>query len=606
MSENSLDVNKITANVISSLATSVAKSIIKKTGEVIKDTSNKVEIAIGRAYINYLNRAKESHELIKTILYRHEPKYIYSFFECINLRYQHKDIDTSDINNVLNVGNKIIITGTGGVGKSVMMKHFFLNAIINTKCVPVFIELRGLNDFEINEICLTDYIYETMKKFSLDFEKTYFNYSLETGNYIFLFDGFDEVKREISQKVTRQIIDMSDKYPKNHYIVSSRPLDGFGGWNSFQELSPEPLTKSQALSLINKLDYDPSVKERFYKKLDESLFVNYNSFASNPLLLTIMLLTYERKSSIPDKLNDFYEQAFGTLFFDHDALKNYERDIRSKLGYEEFKRAFSYFCFKSFFSSDFSFSKSKALGYIETIKQKQIIDSDFKSEDFLEDLTGSVCVLIHDGLDYKFTHRSFQEYFAAVYTMQLDDSSQSKLLKLWIEKSLSSSESGYLDILYELQPDRYIKNVLIAPINEMEKLSRKNNNSELWLFCLLYDEISIRSDNSEKASFSLRICNAYYYRIIKNAFRISNKENHTSSYINPGNRDKLAEIIKTNFGTNRYVKLKELINQGYEDELLSASPWIKHQFDVAVNFVNSKKKELSPNKNSLSSLLEDL
>lgn len=34
-------------------------------------------------------------------------------------------IDTSNVNNILDIGNKIIITGTGGIGKSMLMKHFF-------------------------------------------------------------------------------------------------------------------------------------------------------------------------------------------------------------------------------------------------------------------------------------------------------------------------------------------------------------------------------------------------------------------------------------------------------------------------------------------------
>lgn len=38
---------------------------------------------------------------------------------------QQQTIDTADVNNVLNIGHKIIITGTGGIGKSMLMKHFF-------------------------------------------------------------------------------------------------------------------------------------------------------------------------------------------------------------------------------------------------------------------------------------------------------------------------------------------------------------------------------------------------------------------------------------------------------------------------------------------------
>ena len=92
------------------------------------------------------------------------------------------------------------------------------------------------------------------------------------------------------------------------------------GWNQFEELYSNPLSKEQALSLIKKIEYDQNIKEKFYKELDEYLYDKYETFASNPLLLTIMLLTFESRVSIPDKLNDFFEQAFTTLFHTHDAV----------------------------------------------------------------------------------------------------------------------------------------------------------------------------------------------------------------------------------------------------------------------------------------------
>ena len=157
------------------------------------------------------------------------------------------------------------------------------------------------------------------------------------------------------------------------------------------------------------------IKDKFYKELDEYLYEKYETFASNPLLLTIMLLTFESRVSIPDKLNDFFEQAFTTLFHTHDATKGgYKRDIRSKLGYEDFKAVFSYFCFKSFFNSDYKFSENKALEYIGAAKQKRIIDTYFNSMDYLKDLTNSVCMLIHEGLEFRFSHRSFQDFFGAL------------------------------------------------------------------------------------------------------------------------------------------------------------------------------------------------
>ena len=191
----------------------------------------------------------------------------------------------------MEIGNKIIVTGTGGSGKSVMMKHFFLNILETTHYVPVLIELRGLNEYDEKGINLEEYIYEVMGTLKFKIERKYFEYSLETGCYVILLDGFDEVKNEISNSVTNQIVAMSKKYPENHYILSSRPLEEFMGWNQFEELHAMPLSKEQALSLINKIEYDQIIKDKFYKELDEYLYEKYETFASNPLLLTIMLLT---------------------------------------------------------------------------------------------------------------------------------------------------------------------------------------------------------------------------------------------------------------------------------------------------------------------------
>ena len=106
-----------------------------------------------------------------------------------------KKIDAADINNVLEIGKKLIVVGSGGIGKSVMMKHFFLNTIQNTNYIPVLVELRGLNEYEEKHLSLEEYIYNIMKVLKFQLEEKYFKYSLEVGGYVILLDGFDEVKK---------------------------------------------------------------------------------------------------------------------------------------------------------------------------------------------------------------------------------------------------------------------------------------------------------------------------------------------------------------------------------------------------------------------------
>lgn len=607
---NNLDINKISAEVITDLAKTTAQALYKKAINYITDIQKKEEIDFGYAYENYLKYAKETYEKIKTLLYRHSAKNIYSFYECVGVNRNGNVIDTSDVNNVLEIGNKIIITGTGGIGKSVMMKHFFLNTIQNTQYIPVLVELRGLNEFDEKNVNILDYIYNIMGTLKLKLERKYFEYSLETGCYVVLLDGFDEVKNEISKQVTSQIFELSEKYPDNHYILSSRPLEEFMGWNQFEEMHSMPLLKEQALSLIEKIEYDQKVKEKFYKELDEYLYDKYQTFASNPLLLTIMLLTFENRASIPDKLNDFFEQAFTTLFHTHDATKGgYKRDIQSKLGYEDFKAVFAYFCFKSFFNSDYKFSENKVLEYIGLTRKKEIIETDFDSMDFLTDLTNSVCMLVHEGLEYRFSHRSFQEYFAALYTTQLDDSQQKRFLKLWLRDNSFRTTSNYLDMLYELQSSRFIKNIITPAIRELQELYISNGESEEWLINLMYEGVFVRKYKGEQKICAVSVKEFYFYDMIKRVCNIgglfkSMKEERAQR--SKKNEELLIKILEENYGMDKEVKFDELMRHGYKKEMLEGLHWIIERFEFAVNFVETVDINPLARKRSFSSMLEEL
>ena len=391
---DNIDTKEVLTNATAKVMEDAALGMWNKIKTFFKDASAHDEIELGYAYKEYLENTQAKNSKIKTLIYRHIPKDLYSFYECVGVEYDNKIIDTNSINNILEIGNKIIISGTGGIGKTTMLKHLFLNAVKDTNFIPVLIELRMTNSMDIEKISIRDIIFENLVNNGFRMEEKYFEYSLEKGGYVILLDGFDEINREKIQKLTEEIKNFSNKYSQNKYLITSRPTDGFLGWNDYVEVNALELTKEQALSLVNKIEFDEKVKEIFYKELDETLYDKYKSFASNPLLLTIMLLTFDNRASIPDKLNDFYEQAFATLFNMHDATKDaYVRDIRTGLGCEDFKLIFAYFCFKSYFAGDTEFTEVSLRKYI-TMCQNKFSNITFKIDDFLVDLNQSVCMLV--------------------------------------------------------------------------------------------------------------------------------------------------------------------------------------------------------------------
>ncbi len=569
-----IDYNKITAEVIADLAKSAAKTIWKQLSKKYKDIINKEKVDFGVAFEKYLTESQKSISMAKTILYGQTPRPLYSFFECMGIRNNSEIIDTSDVNNILSIGHKIIITGTGGIGKSMLMKHCFLNCIRKTQYIPVLVELRGLNEYCAEDISIESFIYNTLKTFGFELEEDYFKYSLESGCYLILFDGYDEVKNSLSTKVTQEIIDFSNKYSENYLIVSSRPLEEFTGWSDFNEYSSMHLTKEQALSLIKKLDYDKELKEKFYVKLEEELFDKYESFASNPLLLTIMLMTFEGRISIPDSKTDFYEQAFSALFHKHDARKKgaYKRELLSELGYEDFKKIFSYFCFRSFFNNQYEFTEKTALDNIARAKEKTRVSKNFSDVHYLNDMVKAVCVLVHEGLNYRFSHRSFQEYFAALYTTQMSDEEQKKFVTSWLKSTSRRLTTDYLEILRDLQPDRFVKNILYDALVELKELYNSNDCSDDWILKYLYSGISVRKEE-DKFVFFITIQESYYHIIITSMLRFLQYKYDEDDELGEQEINEIGGTLVEKYDSMHPISFEELINDGYYDIAKPCISW---------------------------------
>lgn len=139
---------------------------------------------------------------------------------------------------------------------------------------------------------------------------------MRQGNVLLLLDGLDEIKAKYRDKFDDELNKLSEKYPTCAYVLSSRPIGSFGEFKHFKVYNLQPFTKKQAIDAIQKLDfriYDESIKQDFIKDLDKRLYQEKKDFAGNPLLLTIMLITFEQYHTIPTQKFLFYEQAYEAL-----------------------------------------------------------------------------------------------------------------------------------------------------------------------------------------------------------------------------------------------------------------------------------------------------
>ena len=445
-----------------------AEPIMQKVIDITKDEWEKFKVDFDIAFVEYIKNAYDKYSKIKTILYRTEPKYIYDFFEVPLLGLGNQErFKANSVDSVLGISNFVIIQGTGGIGKSTLMKHLFINELKRKDLIPVFLELKDINDFN-TEYEIGNIILEKINNLGSKLDIKYFEYALKSGCFLFLLDGYDEILTKNRDLFFRKLDSFCDNYSKNYFIISSRPFSEFVEFQRFTVINTSPFSKEQAIALVNKIDFEKDIKQRFVDALDAGLFEKHESFASNPLLLNIMLLTYDNYAEIPEKLHLFYANAFETMYSKHDATKaGYRREMKSELSYDSFKKVFSYFCFVTYVQGKTEFSYDDLVVTLNKISINKVV---FEVSNYVYDLINALCVLYREGLNYKFTHRSFQEYFVAFFLKELPDESMKQLGRQIIYKdTFRASNDNVFGMLCDMAEDRFEQNILLPILKEYEK-----------------------------------------------------------------------------------------------------------------------------------------
>lgn len=387
------------------------------------------------------------------------------------------EVSTESVDPLLRISKNILILGTGGVGKSMLMRYLFLDTARYEGYVPVLIELRRIKQQPSGRISILDLIYDCMRDFDVELPEAQFEYSLRLGKYLFLLDGFDEVKSSLAKDTAAAIQAFSAKYPNNSYIVTSRPRAETSPLETFVVMESMPLNKGQAVDLASRIWEEDEKTREFCRQLDAELYEKHRDFAENPLLLTMMFLTFMRNSSIPEHLSDFYKKAYDALYSAHDNQDKgcYRRDFQCKaLDENEFKHILSHFCFQSYFKETYEFSEDAILEYLGASLQK-LGFCDLKAADYLEDLRNIVCMIIKGGDTYRFSHRSFQAYFAAYYTAHfLTDEQQRHLFARSLSgRNIYYGKADYYTLLMQIEPERFAENALEMELRNLYRDAKK-------------------------------------------------------------------------------------------------------------------------------------
>ena len=462
---------------------------------------------LSEEYKDYLVSARNKFAMIKTIM-DEAPKPFYDFYVCNGLRFRrltsraianmsYEDrniflrgiglsIPDPTIDSLEEISHFIIIEGTGGLGKSMMMRHLMMNTIDRVDFIgklPIFVTLK---DYSQTNIELADFIFQQFHVLCSSATKDQFYAGLAKGAYALLLDGLDEINSKFQGQFDRTLNTFVDAYPNNVIVMSSRPISKFTRFERFFEMELVPFSKERALQLIDKLEFrpdEPEFKKKFMDSLDKRLYNSHREFAENPLLLTFMLMRCERFGDVPTQMHSFYDEVYDLLSKRHDASKvGFTRAYLSGLTSERLKDIFAAFCANTYISQKYNLTQREMEEYIKDILSNSRIEAErsISPADLVQDFTSGVCMMYEEGQEYHFMHRSFQEYFCALSFSKQMDEDLGKIGEFFEQLSHNQRSDQVFSMLYDMIPDRVEKFIYIPFLSEL--LPGIDDKAEYWNF----------------------------------------------------------------------------------------------------------------------------
>lgn len=320
-----------------------------------------------------------------------------------------EDINIS-INFVTDISRQsIVLQGTVGQGKSIFMRYLTSQEAKQGERIPLFYELRRLDNNET----LTSALSKQINNWITEFKESDFDRVAKTGKLALFLDGFDEVPHDKVKNLLNEIEGWCERYPKMQLIISSRPEADIQLSNYLKVFKLSEYRFYEQSLLIDKL-VEKSESKVLLKQAIKDSNNEIQELLQTPLMVTLFVMNYRGSLEIPTNQHDFYKNLFTILISRHDKTKpGFKREANSSLNEVQLQEIFEEFCFVTFSTDILIFDDSKAIEVIKECLENQNMDDNPRM--VLKDLSKNVCLILKDGLDYTFIHKSIQEFYYASF-----------------------------------------------------------------------------------------------------------------------------------------------------------------------------------------------
>ena len=460
-------------------------SLIQPVLDLLKVSGDEISVVLENGLRNYLSSQITKYYYVNTFIHRYEKVKLEDVYFKLSAKYLKLQTNFSDLDSVLNNYRYISIVGDAGSGKTMLSKYIFIKLIKLGKYVPIYITLR---DFNRQDQPFKEFMFKRIITDSIVPTERILKRHLVKGGYVFILDGFDEIALAKKQDAISDIEQFIDNFRDNYYIITSRPGGGSERLPRFNDFKMVDLEPTEVPLFIDKMVFSFERRAAIQDLIGHPRKNDLYQYLKRPLLLSMYILAIESHPEVPEKLSSFYWNVFDTLYARHDGItKNgFPRPKASGLFREDFVEILELFSYTTHFEQEFRFTYELLEKRLLPIRD--VIKKDFSIENLIYDLNTSISLLIQDGLEYEFPHRSMQEYFCAKFISGLETPDKIQFYKQYREHYdviLPSGIQNFWKLLRELDfaafAEYYIIPELSAFLDIMQNLEGEEKIHQFYM-----------------------------------------------------------------------------------------------------------------------------
>lgn len=398
--------------------------------------------------------------------------------------YHFEEIESINLKSFFDLGNKIVLIGGAGLGKSTTLNYLFCNYenLYDATALKFKLDLKEYAE-EIGEKkkgvlwCIANEFSKRIKYSGESIEEiqAIVAEKLYTGSCLVILDALDEIPTQTLRDTVRNEIEtFTSVYYLNRFVISTREAGYLK--NRFDETFLHIRINKFDSNQIRKysqnwyLSYysDATDFDDFWCKFrDEVERARCDNLIRNPIILVLALVIFDFESSLPTRRIEFYKKCIDTFLTEREnrkaAIKLSEK-TKSILAMNLTVPKIAFYRYNKLIqNSGFKFNYSELKNSImEAIAVEDEINWITAVEQYAEYLVARTELIQEvDDDQFDFAHKTFYEYFLAFYFCKIynnedlvdllqkwiGDSNYDELARLIIEEVIQNNEPKQHDYI---------------------------------------------------------------------------------------------------------------------------------------------------------------